>query len=281
MDRVFKLANQIRYRRNRLLSYYLLDFSPKERIRLWRNLIRNEFIKTREKAIQTISYNQVQEFIVINLNYRTDRRSHIDKEFESQSIKFTFFSAINGNKLNVDVMEYISQRTFRNISNGSIGCAVSHMQIWENIAQRKENDIFCIFEDDVLLIDDFKERLNNLIRNLPVDFDLIILGSFNTRGRDILFHVSFQNLFRSYNPRRGMYSYIINTKSARKLINLIKPFDLLYGGIDTIIGKLARQNKIIVYHVCPSFTKVDYDLESDIYNFSLRKTKKIYDQGKC
>jgi len=138
----------------------------------------------------------------------------------------------------------------------------------------RNNHLYLIFEDDIILASDFDKKVKNLLNEVPLDFDLIFLGGFNNRKRDIQHFVS-NNLFKSYNPRRGLYSYIVTPKSAKKLINLIKPIDLIYGGIDTMIGKLTRNKKLVVYQVFPSIVKVDYSFTSNIFNYSERKSKKV------
>lgn len=160
------------------------------------------------------------------------------------------------------------------MSHGSIGCAISHIRLWEYISRQARNDIFVIFEDDIILSSDFKRLLYNLTSKLPSDFDIIFLGSNSTRGRDLSYFIN-EKMFKSFNPRRGLYAYLICPNSASKLVKLIKPFDLLYGGLDTKIGKLTREKLLNVYHFSPSIVEVDTDITSNIYNFSLRNKKRV------
>lgn len=276
MVSIYKITECLRYRRNRFLSYYFLDFSIFERWNLWKNIIKNEVLIPKVNN-KTRNYNAktLKELIVITLSHRQDKQEHIQNIFGKQNLDFTFFMGTEGGKINETDWDYFSHRSIKNLSSGSLGCALSHMKLWERIVLNDRNNLYCIFEDDVILCESFISRITALLSNVPDDVDLFILGSFNTRGRDIKYLVN-DKVFKSFNPRRGLYAYFIYPQGAEKLLRLIKPLDLLYGGIDTKIGKLTRQGKINVYHSVPSFVTVDLTFPSDIYNFSLRKKKRLY-----
>ena len=155
-----------------------------------------------------------------------------------------------------------------------MGCAISHMKVWEKVAESDDENLFLILEDDIIITPNFKTRIKQLLNKLPQNFDMIYLGGFNNRARDINFYID-GGLFKSYNPRRGLYGYLINPKSARKLKKLANPINIYYGGIDTIIGKLTRQKKLDAYQILPSIIEVDYSFTSNIYNYSERNRKKI------
>jgi len=269
-----KLVDHIKYKKNRFLTYYFLDFTPKERFILLRNLMINSVCNKRIKQIENEKFTNNLETFVISLENRNDRRKHCENEFKRNDIAFEFFTATDGEILRKEDSQYITKRSRANLSNGSIGCAISHMKIWESISKKDSANLYLIFEDDIVLTHDFNTKIQNLLTEIPIDFDLINLGGFNNRGRDIHYFVN-NNLFKSYNPRRGLYGYIINSKSAKKLIDLIKPLDLIYGGIDTIIGKLTRNNKLKVYQMHPSIVEVNYNFTSNIFNYSERNKKKV------
>merc|ERR1719401_1821141 len=57
-----------------------------------------------------------------------------------------------------------------------IGCFRSHQRIWQRMV--KENVLaVVVFEDDVLLADNFKERLKTVLAELPADWDICLLGA--------------------------------------------------------------------------------------------------------
>lgn len=239
------------------------------------NYIKYELLKIRKfKNVELSTLNGNINFKVINLSFRTDRKLNVNSLMKTHKLNFEFFKAVNGFEIRESDLSYVTNRSRNNLSRGSIGCAISHIKLWEDIAGKATNDIFTVFEDDIILPDNFNARFLHLVKQLPIDFDIIYLGSGSTRGRDIKYFVN-ETIFKSFNPRRGLYAYLLRPESAKKLINLIKPFDQRYGGLDTKIGKLTRRGLINVYHLYPNCVSVDTDIISNIYNFSLRNKKQV------
>lgn len=271
----WKIKSHLKYIINRFLSYYFVDVTFKDRMCLFINYINHEIFRVRKNVNVEMKDFAGNIFVnVINLPFRKDRRERINAIMNLNETEFEFFEGTYGNTLSDRDLNYVTNRSRYNLSKGSIGCSISHIKLWEYIAQQSSNDIFIILEDDVILYPGFKNTIYKLTKNLPVDYDIIFLGSNSTRGRDVSYYVN-ANLFKSFNPRRGLYAYLVNPRSSKKLVKLIKPFDLLYGGIDTKIGKLVRNAVIIAYHFSPSIVGVDTLNTSNIYNFSLRNKKRL------
>lgn len=260
---------------NRLLNFYFFDLSIKDRVILFINYIKFELLKIRKiKKVEFFCLNGNINFKIINLPFRADRKLNMISSMKTHKLKFEFFEAVNGFEICESDVSYVTLRSKNNLSRGSIGCAISHMKLWEDIASKATDEIFTVFEDDVILPYNFTTKLSQLVKQVPMDFDIIYLGSGSTRGRDIKYFIN-DILFKSFNPRRGLYAYLLRPKSAKKLIDLIKPFDQIYGGLDTKIGKLSRRGWINAYHLYPSFVDVDTDIVSNIFNFSLRNKKQV------
>lgn len=274
MDRIFTKAKfHLRNKVNRFVSFYFTDFNLIERIPLWKNHFQHKYFSPKIKSVLTKNYSQKRiNFHVISLEHRTDKRGYIESHFEFNKISFQFFPATNGNNINEMEAKLLTNKTIGNISAGSQGCAISHIKLWRKIESLNDDGIHIIFEDDVLLEKNFHEKLNFIQKNYPIDCDIFYLGGFNSRFRDIKYFIN-QEVFRSFSPRRGLYAYIVTPKSCRKMLNLLIPFDIIYGGIDTKIGKLVRNDKILAYQIKPSIVDVNYELVSNIYNYSVRKTK--------
>ena len=128
----------------------------------------------------------IKSIYVINLKRRKDklikimkRLNEIDKD---QSINITIFNAIDGTIIDSKYLEDNKcsllkewQDPFKktNMTNGEIGCALSHYSIWEDMISKNYNHTL-IVEDDAEFIDDFLNKLSNYEE--PVDADLIYFG---------------------------------------------------------------------------------------------------------
>jgi GR25 family glycosyltransferase involved in LPS biosynthesis len=96
---------------------------------------------------------------VINLDRRKDRLELLKIPFEWEK-----FSAFDGGKSN---------------RMGAIrGCLKSHQTLLKLIQGLKLEEAI-IFEDDVVLCENFEVKFNNILKNLPEDWDLLFLGGWN------------------------------------------------------------------------------------------------------
>jgi len=98
---------------------------------------------------------------VINLERRKDRLDALSIPFE-----WDRFEAFDGSNLPPSKMR------------GHIGCLYSHRNLLNKIKSEK-NEATMIFEDDVVLCDDFSSRLDAVLEDLPDDWDLLYLGGWN------------------------------------------------------------------------------------------------------
>lgn len=99
----------------------------------------------------------------INLDRRTDRREHIENQLSLLDIKAKRVPASVGSELTKEQMSFVNFDDFyclmkRPVSPGEIGCALSHIRVWQKIVDQKI-DYALILEDDVVL----DKRLINLL----------------------------------------------------------------------------------------------------------------------
>jgi glycosyl transferase family 25 len=96
----------------------------------------------------------------INLEHRTDRKDHVEKQLNNIGIKPTRFNAIK-------------------MKNGAIGCSMSHLKILQD-AQKNKLDHVLIVEDDITFLDPelFKTQINKFFE-LHDKWDVILLAGNN------------------------------------------------------------------------------------------------------
>lgn len=217
------------------------------------------------KSEKKISNTVLLKTFVISLPFRIDRRENIIKEFSTHKISFEFHDAIHGKKYRSVILETMLSyfKTTKYLSDGSIGCIASHLQLWNNLINSKF-DTFLIFEDDIKFETNM-QPIDNIVKTLPHDFDLVYLGSKSITSCMNMKKVSL-NLYKPFCISKGSHSYFISKSGAVKILNVIKEIEILCGSIDSILGILMIRNKINCYHFLPSFTKIDSSSESNIFN---------------
>jgi GR25 family glycosyltransferase involved in LPS biosynthesis len=111
----------------------------------------------------------------INLDRRTDRYAECLIEFKKMNIEVERFSGVDGKAINVGVGWNIGRTV------GAHGLLLTHIKIIEEAIKNEYNNIL-ILEDDVKFIDNFYEKFDNKITELPNDWDLLYLGGINYFG---------------------------------------------------------------------------------------------------
>jgi GR25 family glycosyltransferase involved in LPS biosynthesis len=166
-----------------------------------------------------ISFDEV-EFKCINLSQRTDRREWVETHLKSFNIPFEFFNA------RVSTQNYDNLKFLQGIKSSSIGCALSHYELIKNL---NDNKILGIFEDDVLLCEDFLERFDYIENNFNLDWDIFFLSSFYHLNTDNnRWHKSGDFEFTGTKYIHRVYgsfcthSYLVNPNSKDKILKLIR-----------------------------------------------------------
>ena len=116
-----------------------------------------------------------QHNYVISLTRETKRRKHIEQEFGRQNILFSFFDAVTPDRIEDVAKKFniiLDRSSEAKLWDGEIGCALSHISLW-NLALEKSLDYINIFEDDVYLGENAKELLE--VDYLPDDIDVLKL----------------------------------------------------------------------------------------------------------
>lgn len=104
---------------------------------------------------------------VINLKERTDRKLHIENQLNKIDCKdYKLFEGVDGNSLTNPTK----------LKNGMFGLVKTYLNIHEEWSKKDAENIFLI-EDDCLFLDNFNEKLEQYINNVPSDWDMLYFGA--------------------------------------------------------------------------------------------------------
>ena len=109
----------------------------------------------------------------VNLKHRTDRWINCLKQFEKYGIEVERFEAVNGNEVAPDGVNKLLP--------GEVGVIRSNYNIIKD-AKEKGYKRIMIFEDDVVLSDDFNERFKMHFLKTPEDWRFLYLGGNHVGG---------------------------------------------------------------------------------------------------
>jgi GR25 family glycosyltransferase involved in LPS biosynthesis len=184
--------------------------------------------------------NYVDNVYLINMDKDTDRLKKVTKECDKVNIKFERFSGIKVSDLSQNILDkYVPEETQKYGTDGMIGCGLSHLFVWQDAIKKNYKNIL-VLEDDVHFTDDFNEYLDNIMEELPKDYDILYLGYSELLCRKQT-NSSFNYIHKPIFPF-GTHAMIISNKGLKKLLKIITKID------EHIDRKIANNiNKLNIY----------------------------------
>ena len=215
---------------------------------------------------QFFNQETVKNMLIINLKHRKDRKEIMTKKLESLSLtnkSYQFVEAINGYELEPSQELYnIFKGLDVGYKKGVIGCALTHIRLWEQLLKDPNNDYYLILEDDCIFRQDFKKQIENLQEEMKKQECLFLGYHMFSQKRE-----EYKQLYNNDNDQLeikeldkdlyigGYFCYSINKVGALKLIQYIKENGVNHG-IDYL-------NKIIVelksYEIQPQIVFSDWN----------------------
>ena len=173
------------------------------------------------------------------MDRRKDRMKYMKKHLGSFNIKYERISAVDGkeieepklNKLNIPPKYW---------NKYALGLVRTFNKVICDAIEKKYSEII-IFEDDVILDSNFREKFVEYKKQLPHDWDIVQLSGGNHRK-----HLKYvtDNIFQTSNTM-GTYAMIINSKCFRELKITS---DLEYAPIDDAICRMQKKGNCYMFY---------------------------------
>lgn len=201
---------------------------------------------------------------VINCDIHADRLKSMHAQLQKANIQATRVPCINGRKFSTEVLCAMRKRGL--ITNDSqvnvieIAICLSHYSVWLRLLQSSD-DCALVFEDDCMLHDGFKHRLESVLSSLD-DFSILFLwnGNWGQTRRKLttvgtVGDVVVKQEHSAYNA--GAVSYVISRPFAQYMVKHF--FPIMYP-VDITIGDHFRQGR----HLTLDTVKVGRCLQSKL-----------------
>jgi len=199
------------------------------------------------------------KIFVLHYSKLVDRKTHILEQFKKHNITdYEFIEAFDKD----EIMDVYTLK-FKKISLGSTSLSLKHHLAYKKIAE--EHDTALIFEDDVVLTDNFLNIFNTYIAQLPEDYDMLFIG--NGCNLHIQKHTLVQGKFvydKCLEPTswggngatRCTDSYVVSKKCASALCKYIDtlPYKIELP-IDWWLNVACRDNKFKVLWAEPTIVR--------------------------
>ena len=182
----------------------------------------------------------VDNVYLINMDKDTEKLDNVTKECKKFNINFERFCGVNPLNLSKEELDKYVTKTCQNICpNGLVGCAISHMKIYEDALKNNYKNIL-VLEDDVYFTDDLYEELDKAMSELPENYDILYIGCNGLSNKkqvfklDLLFIIELflSNINNNKKITNNKYIHvpkfaltthamIISNKGCKKLLNVI------------------------------------------------------------
>ena len=161
---------------------------------------------------------------LINLKRRPDRLIESTKELVNNGIEFEVFEAIDGNPGIKNISKSLESRP------GHVGCILSHVAIIKKAKELNLKSIL-ILEDDIEFYNNFKQKFNTAIENLPEDWDMFYLSGNTSSDKlkninDVIFRCFGTLTTHAYAIKNTLFNEIIEGQS-----KLNHPVDVYYNNV--------------------------------------------------
>lgn len=118
-------------------------------------------------------------YFCITLRTTPERKSYILDHLSKNKLKCKFFYGLDSVDLSV-TSDIIKKQKFTKygewVTQGAIGCFISHYMFWQNVKNFSMTDKFVVFEDDVVLPENFTRMFGSYLKFVPDNWDIIYLG---------------------------------------------------------------------------------------------------------
>ena len=196
------------------------------------------------------------KIFVLHCSKLVERKSHILDLFSKQNI--TNYEFIEN--YDKDDIESESKFYSKEYKRSTMSLHLKHLYVYKLLAQGTEDAL--VFEDDIILCDNFMETLNKYLSQLPTDYDMLFLGN----GCNL--HIEKEKILpHKFIYEKGLYptswggngasrctdSYLISNACAKKMFGYVKKINsTIKLPIDWWINEAARNINLKVYWAEPT-----------------------------
>jgi GR25 family glycosyltransferase involved in LPS biosynthesis len=200
------------------------------------------------------------KIFVVHYDKLVERKKHILNELQKHNLEnFEFVS--NHGKERITLKE---KSRFKNLTDGEISLMLHHFECYKIISEKYDYAI--IFEDDVILADDFRNNIEKYISELPDDWDMLFFGE----GHGV--HIPQYRLIPGVNIYKKMTvlknnipggidgstkctdSYIVSKKCAQRILQLINRLQIITLPLDHLLNKINHFCRFNIYWAEPTLT---------------------------
>ena len=217
---------------------------------------------------------KIDKFFYINLDGDVRREELLLKEISKSKIlsnNIRRISAVNGKQLDLSKIKYeLTEEAYNDITTnsrikelGGLVMTYGALGYWVTICDLfnlaiENNETYFVMDDDQIVSDNFDMLLENILKELPEDFDFCYTSTLTPQNMYELEPYS-NNLHKPKTALWGPNSFIVSPNGAKNILDKILPIKYQ---IDTQLYLLINRVNYYVSNV--NLTRYNPTLESTI-----------------
>jgi GR25 family glycosyltransferase involved in LPS biosynthesis len=146
----------------------------------------------------------------------------------------------------------------RKLSKSEISLCLKHIEVFKDVISNSYQNVV-VFEDDIILVDDFDIKLNEYMKQLPKDYDILWIGSCCNLHAD---YEANKNIYKA-NSSRCTHTYLISNSGCRKMISQLEH---LNHPIDWYFNFVISQINVKNFWAEPDLSTQNTKFETTIQN---------------
>jgi GR25 family glycosyltransferase involved in LPS biosynthesis len=200
------------------------------------------------------------KILIIHYDKLLERKKHMLEQLDKAELNDFEFVSNHGK----DKLTPTEKSKFKNLTDGEISLMLHQFECYKIISE--QYDYAVIFEDDVILADDFKNKIEKYISDLPNDWDMLFFGEghgshipeYRLRP-DINIYKKMTDL-RNKIPggidgsTRCADSYVVSKKCEQKLVQVINNLKIITIPLDHLLNKINHYCRFNIYWSEPTIT---------------------------
>jgi GR25 family glycosyltransferase involved in LPS biosynthesis len=220
-----------------------------------------------QQWVRTVVNGPNFKTVIINLKRRRDRRTKMETHMKTQKIMdYEFMDAVDGNELTLTehMRDCFKGNDFQ-YRKGVIGCAMSHMALWNQLIRDPDCELYAIIEDDAELVDDFEVKLNRAVRLFmgepSAELCYISTNCLNSIKISCKNLASMQVIKKNNNEVDGTGGYLIKKSGAARFIDYYTMHSMTRAIDASIIDNFNDQLYELNEYLIKSIDSADTDVK--------------------
>lgn len=186
----------------------------------------------------------INKIYIIHYNKLVERKNYLIHFFNKNNItNYEFRELYQRDTLTTEVTDNYFK--LNNLNSAQICITIEHIETYREIVNNcsNENGWYLILEDDTIFCDNFIEKLNNHMDNIPNDSEYLDISDY--------FVINSNNMWERKNTTRTTSAYLVNKKTCETILSTIIPFEY---AIDHELNKQFKIHDTKTYWSSESLT---------------------------